>query len=201
MRDRGIAPGLLVASPDLRDPNFARSVVLMVQHDQNSSFGLVVNRPTGLRVADACESLQMLWSPSSPSELFRGGPCDPGVDEPVGFVLHYPSTPSDDSTESAEGGELSYGIVLYTVPPDPESLARLSTELPERMRFMIGYAQWGPGQLESELLQGAWLVAEADPRIIFETPIDSIWEAAVRSIGIDPDALLPGSLVAGPEIH
>jgi putative transcriptional regulator len=203
MRDRGIAPGLLVASPDLRDPNFARSVVLMVQHDQNSSFGLVVNRPTGLRVADASESLQMLWSPSSPSQLFRGGPCDPGVDEPVGFALHYPSTLTDDSgsSEASEPGELSYGIVLYTVPPDPESLARLTAEVPERIRFMVGYSQWGPGQLETELLQGAWLVAEADPRIIFETPIDSIWEAAVRSIGIDPDALLPGSLVAGPEIH
>jgi putative transcriptional regulator len=201
MSDRGIAPGLLVASPDLRDPNFARSVVLMIQHDENSSFGLVVNRPTGLRVAEAQESLQMLWSQSSPCEVFRGGPIDPGVDEPMGFALHYPSSPLSPGPTTEEPGELRYGIVLYTIPPDPDSLARLTTEIPERVRFVVGYAQWGPGQLEMELLQGAWLVAEADPRIIFETPIDSIWEAAVRSIGIDPDALLPGSLVAGPEIH
>jgi putative transcriptional regulator len=52
-----------------------------------------------------------------------------------------------------------------------------------------------------ELLQGAWLVADADPRIIFDTPVHAIWEAAVRSIGIDPDSLLPGSLIAGPAVH
>jgi putative transcriptional regulator len=194
MRERCIAPGLLVASPDLRDPNFARSVVLMVQHDDESSFGLVVNRPAGLTLTDSGASGRT-WPRATHADLFRGGPLDPKPGEPLGFILHYPSEPS------AGEADPSRGIVLYTVPTDDASLARLELELPQRLRFVIGYSQWGPGQLERELLAGAWLVADADPQIIFETPIEAIWEAAVRSIGIDPDSLLPGSLVAGPEIH
>jgi putative transcriptional regulator len=200
MRDRGIAPGLLVASPDLRDPNFVRSVVLMVQHDESSSFGLVVNRPTGLRVADAQTSLHVDWPESSDAQLFRGGPVPPAQGDPLGFVLHYPSTAALGLQPNPGDGSLG-GIVLYTVPTDAESLARLEIEPSNRVRFVVGYAQWGPGQLEMELLQGAWLVADASPRIIFETPVEGIWEAAVRSIGINPDSLLPGSLVAGPEVH
>ena len=196
MRERCIAPGLLVASPDLQDPNFSHSVVLMVQHDDESSFGLIVNRPAGLTLTDT-EAADPAWPRGGAhADLFRGGPLDPGPGEPLGFVLHYPSDPDAGAAKSD-----ARGIVLYTVPTDADSLVRLEVEEPSRLRFVVGYAQWGPGQLERELLAGAWLVADADPQIIFETPIEAIWEAAVRSIGIDPDSLLPGSLVAGPEIH
>jgi putative transcriptional regulator len=157
-----------------------------------------------MRVSEAQETLHMDWPDGSDAQLFRGGPCAPSPGEPLGFVLHFPSTPPADSSgeQLQKADELQEGgIVLYTVPPDPESLSRLESEPPGRVRFLVGYSRWGAGQLESELLQGAWLVADADPHIIFETPIDAIWEAAVRSIGIDPESLLPGSLVAGPEIH
>jgi putative transcriptional regulator len=201
MRERGIAPGLLVASPDLRDPNFAHSVVLMVQHDCEHSFGLVVNRPTGMRMADAGEPLRQSWPRGAAMPLLRGGPLEPRPGEPLGFLLHYPSAEADAAPRPSTATEASSGIVLYTVPTDAESLVRLEDEPTERLRFVVGYSSWGPGQLERELLAGAWRVADPDPHILFETPVDEIWEAAVRSIGIDPDALLPGSLVAGPEIH
>jgi putative transcriptional regulator len=150
MESRDIAPGLLLAMPQLEDPNFVRSVVLMVEHNSEGSFGLILNRPSDLKVTEVLETLSIEWSGDDDEVVWSGGPVMPRT----GWVLHEP------------------------------------TDLPARMRFVLGFSGWGSSQLESELASGAWLAAEASAEIIFETPAEAMWETVLRSLGIDPATLV-----------
>ena len=178
-----IAPGLLLAMPQLGDPNFSHSVVLLIEHSsERGSFGLIVNRPTDVRIADAMREIGEDWPEESDAVLWNGGPVSPGPYEPAGLILHYPVLPDDDPDRA--------GIVLHPFPPPEETLPRLAGESIERLRVMIGYAGWGSRQLEAEIRHGAWLLAPADPALIFGTPAEDMWQAAIRSLGIEPGALM-----------
>jgi putative transcriptional regulator len=180
---RTIAPGLLLAMPQLVDPNFARSVVLMVEHSHEHSFGLVVNRPVDLKVAEVLSSTGLVWGGDPKTNVFGGGP----VMQRSGWLLHSGSPHARGATQLAED------LFLST---SPEELRAIAEHPPRHARFLMGYAGWGAGQLPGELAQGAWLTVDASARLVFETPHDDMWEAALRSIGIEPS-----TLVAAPGVH
>lgn len=182
MSERSVAPGLLLAMPQLPDPNFTRSVVLMVEHTHAGSWGLVVNRPMTVLVAEVLDQLEIEWEGSPDSVVWSGGPVEPQR----GCVLHEPL----DAPHLDEALSIVPGISLSTHPLQLQSLARRP---PRQLRFLLGYAGWGPGQLELELAQGSWLLAGAGADLVFETAPERMWEAAIQSLGIEPATLVPGT--------
>jgi putative transcriptional regulator len=177
-----IAPGLLLAMPQLDDPNFSRAVVLMVQHDDQGSFGLVLNRPSETAVIEVTAPLGMRWRGDPSAVVWLGGPVSPES----GWLLHEPLR-----EVTGEGTfELGDGIALST---SPDKFRTLVEQPPRHLRFFAGYAGWGAQQLESELAQGAWLTAGATAQLVFETPAERMWDAALRSLGIEPSSLVPGA--------
>ena len=182
MSERLIAPGLLLAMPQLGDPNFSRAVVLMIEHADSGSFGLIVNRQTQLPVMRVLEDLDITWNGKSDVLVWQGGPVMPQS----GWLVHEPT----DLIDPTDSVEVAPGIVLST---SNEQLQQLAKRPPHSMRFVMGYAGWGAGQLASELSEGAWLSAEATPEVVFHCEPERMWETAIRSLGIDPAALVPGS--------
>ncbi|MFQ5515259.1 MAG: YqgE/AlgH family protein [Myxococcota bacterium] len=179
MTTETIAPGLLLAMPQLQDENFTRSVVLMIEHTRNGSFGLVVNRPTLIPVAEVLINLGVEWGGDPEATVWTGGPVMPGT----GWLLHEPV-----ELASGEGRiPVTEHIVLST---SPERLKVLAAHPPTNIRFLMGYSGWGASQLESELAAGSWLVAEATADLVFGTPAEEMWEAAMRSLGVDPSTLV-----------
>jgi putative transcriptional regulator len=177
--DRDLAPGLLLAMPQLPDPNFQRSVVLLIEHNREGSWGLVVNRPTNVQVGDVLDQIDVCWEGGS-SVVWQGGP----VESQRGCILH---PPIEQAVEA--GIEIVPGVILSTLPDQLQDLAgRPSGQL----RFLLGYAGWGAGQLEFEISQGSWLSAPASPELVFRTEAGRMWQAAIQSLGIDPTTLVPG---------
>jgi putative transcriptional regulator len=174
-----LAPAFLVALDVLVDANFRRTVVLMLEHDPaQGAIGLVVNRTSDVPLAQLCKTQSMRWLGPPTTRVDWGGP----VGEDQGFVLL-----DDAAAEGAEAIALLPGLwwarsraALQRVVDDPEATARV----------LLGYAGWAAGQLEAEIAAGAWLVVPALPRIVFETPLAERWEAAVRSLGIEPASLV-----------
>lgn len=180
-----LAPALLVAMPQLLDPNFRRTVVLLIHHDAEGTFGVVLNRTTDIRVAQLCESIEVEWEGDPDIEIHWGGPVQPQT----GWVLFDDAdTEGDEDIREVVPGVAFAGSLAV--------LRRMASEPPSRLRILLGYAGWGPGQLESELAQGAWLVAPADSAVVFETDLDAMWEEVVRSLGIEP-----ATLVASRGVH
>ena len=161
------------------DPNFRRSVVLMLEHDvEQGALGLIVNRPSDFSMAQLCENLELAWRGDREACADWGGP----VGENQGWVL------LDD--------EAARGLEVVTLAPglhwtrSQEALRRVA-ELPDlRARVFLGYAGWAPGQLEREIAEGSWLVVPVSPQLVFEEPHERLWEQAVRSLGIEPATLI-----------
>ena len=181
MLESSLAPGLLLAMPQLMDPNFRRSVVLMVEDNEQGSFGLVVNRPAGLRIADVLKEINVKWQGDPDTAIGYGGP----VMTASGWLL-WPSRPQDDSDDNSI--VVAPGISLST---SKEALDRFAAEPPQHFRFILGYAGWGPGQLADELADGAWLQATATTELVFHTDPDDMWQSCLQSIGVDPAAVAP----------
>lgn len=180
MNERTLAPGLLVAMPQLPDPNFNRSVVLMIEHSEESSLGLIVNRPATLLVSEVLEQLEIEWAGIEDAVVWQGGPVEPYR----GCVLHAPVPVAADDAPI----EVVPGISLSTTA---DQLRELAGRPPASFRFLLGYSGWGEGQLEREMAEGAWLLAPATADLVFGTPPDQMWEAAISSLGIDPATLVP----------
>ncbi|MDQ3369158.1 MAG: YqgE/AlgH family protein [Myxococcota bacterium] len=182
MESANLAPGLLLAMPQLQDPNFSRAVVLMVEHSRAGSFGLVINHPSPIRASELLESLEMSWHGEDTAVVWAGGPVSPST----GWVLHEP-------LELAEPGQGTIAItskILLSTSPD--RLRAIATQPPRNIRLLLGYSGWGPGQLEAEMSRGAWLHVAAEPELVFDTPPQQLWEAALGSLGINPASLFTG---------
>lgn len=182
MSDRNIAPGLLLAMPQLPDPNFARTVLLLVDHDPEGSWGLVLNRPTEIPIREVLDQLEVAWAGPQDTTVWQGGPVEPLR----GCVLHEPV----DMPIDPEPRLIQDGIALSTAA---EQLEVLGARPPEHLRFLLGYAGWGPRQLELELSEGSWLLAPATPDLVFSGSPDGLWERAILSLGVDPGALVPAT--------
>lgn len=181
MQQTSLAPGLLLAMPQLADPNFARSVVLMIEHGDNGSFGLVINQPSPIRAAELLDSMSVPWGGDPEAVVWSGGP----VGRTTGWVLHEPLAAPRPGTAA-----VGPGLALST---SSERLRDIASAPPRRIRLLLGYAGWGKGQLASEMARGSWIHAEADPALIFEAPAEEMWARALRSVGVtSPESLVPG---------
>ncbi len=165
----------LIAMPHMADPNFAQTLIYLVEHGPQGAMGLVINRPSGLSLADVLEQLRPDEEPAALCRslpIFSGGP----VQSERGFVLH---PVGDQFTSTISLGELA----LSTSQDILFSIAR--GQRPQRYLIALGYAGWEAGQLETELAGNAWLTCPACERILFELPYDQRLEAAAASLGID----------------
>ena len=180
MESANLAPGLLLAMPQLADPNFSRAVVLMIEHSEQGSFGLVINHPSPIKASELLDSLEMSWCGEDSAVVWAGGPVSPST----GWVLHDPVGGSLPGTI-----EITSTISLST---SPVRLRVIAIQPPRNVRLLLGYSGWGPGQLAQEMARGAWLHTAADPRLVFETPPDEIWDRAMKSLGINPRDLFTG---------
>ncbi len=161
----------LVASPLLRDPNFIRSVVLMCEHGEGGSWGLVVNRRTELTFGELLEDLP--FPASSLGPVFWGGPVEPSRMQ----VLHRLRREIDDELEVAPNLKLGIDVDTFR-----EVCAQ--TRLPgEALQAYVGHAGWAPGQLDAELATGSWIVCSADDHLVFDTDPDEMWERVLRTLG------------------
>ncbi|MGW2084879.1 YqgE/AlgH family protein [Streptomyces sp. NPDC001880] len=157
---------LLVATPALADPNFDRAVVLLLDHDEEGSLGVVLNRPTPVGVRD----ILMPWAglAGEPDVVFQGGPVS--LDSALGVAV----IPGD---EGPLGWRRVYGAIgLVDLEAPPELLAAALGSL----RIFAGYAGWGPGQLEAELIEGAWYVVESEPGDVSSPRPEHLWRAVLR---------------------
>lgn len=184
----GLAPGFLVSSPALADPNFRSSLVLMAEHSAEGAFGLVVNRPTALSVrellATVSEELGQAAAQAGRDrgQVLFGGPVDP---ERL-WILHRPGDgPSGDSVEV-----LAPGVALGGSRALLEKLAR--TEDAGPFHLVLGYAGWGPLQLESEVTQGSWIPLALAGDLALELPLEERWDEAVRRLGLEKAGLVSG---------
>jgi putative transcriptional regulator len=165
--------------PQLADPNFSRSVVLMIEHSPNGSFGLVINHPSPIKASELLDSLEMSWRGEESAVVWAGGPVSPST----GWVLHEPVLVAQPGQGTIE---ITSSISLST---SPDRLRAIANQPPRNIRLLLGYSGWGPGQLEAEMAHGAWLHATVDPKLVFDTPADDMWEKALRSLGISPQSL------------
>jgi putative transcriptional regulator len=166
---------LLIAMPAMGDPNFARSVTFVCQHDDSGAMGLVINRASDFTLGELLGQLQI---PCDDAELLArpvlaGGP----VQADRGFVLH------DGEHQFQSSLRLPGGLSVTT---SRDVLAAMAAgNGPSHALVTLGYAGWTAGQLETELAENAWLTAPASNAILFEAPMESRWQAAARGVGVD----------------
>ena len=178
--DQAVAPVLLVSMPQMLDPNFSRSVVLLAEYGKHGAFGLVVNR-------QMTEPAHEVIKPEPPMEiqkdvhLYLGGPVEPNR----AWVLTAHRELDGDALEIISG-------VYLSASPDLIRHALQNSPDPQ-VRLVIGYAGWAPGQLDNELAASSWLMAPVQADLVFDTPLDEMWETAIRRLGTDPSALQSSS--------
>ena len=172
---------LLVAMPQIDDPNFERSVVYLCAHSKETgAMGLVVNKTIeAFTVEELYAQLEIEAAPKSgaPQPVHFGGPVAPGH----GFILH-----SADYREEGTvgiGGEFALTATLDILR------AKGKGEGPSRSLVALGYAGWGPGQLEAEIQANGWLLVAADPALVFDAEDSSKWQSALAKLGVSPEML------------
>ena len=175
-----LAPVLLLSMPQMLDPNFARTVVLLAEYGSHGAFGLVVNRVMP-------EPAHEVIRPDPPMNiqkdvhLYVGGPVEPNR----AWVLTNQRELDGDALEIIEGVYLSAAPTLIRhalqTSPDPQ------------VRLVVGYAGWAPGQLDEELASSSWLMAPVQSDLLFDIPVDVMWETAIRRLGAEPSALQSSS--------
>ncbi len=179
-----LAGQLLVAMPGMDDPNFQHTVAYVCEHSEGGALGLVINRPLDMDISDVLEqfSLEAQEDKQLHQPVMRGGP----VQAERGFVLHETANSWDSTTD------VGHSMCVTTSQDILTDMA--AGRGPGRILMALGYAGWEAGQLENELRQNSWLTVPATRKLVFETPFEQRWQAAARSIGIDPANL---SLHAG----
>ena len=164
--------------PQLDDPNFERSVILMLEHNDEGSFGIVINRPisaeVNIEVEDEDEEVPVVRN------VYLGGPVAPHLC----MMLHGSEWKTERSHEIIEGLCLTEPSVSVPILMNQDDV---------RYRFIMGYAGWGPGQLSSEMASGAWLYSPATADLVLEKEPEEQWSAVIRNLGIDPMMLVPST--------
>ncbi|WP_348758921.1 YqgE/AlgH family protein [Candidatus Methylocalor cossyra] len=166
----------LIAMPGMTDPFFARTVTYLCQHGEEGALGIIINRPSELTLVDILEQMEIdLHEPAiGQIPVYFGGPVQPER----GFVLHEPAAGDWNSTL-----KVSDSVSLTTSRDILEAIGQ--GEGPRKVLIALGYAGWGKGQLERELLENSWLTAPADLSILFNQPAENRWRAAAEWMGVD----------------
>lgn len=177
--DSSLVGQLLIAMPGMRDPRFARTVVYICAHSAEGAMGLVINRVLDSLTFD--ELLEQLGIKGTalraPIAVHFGGPVETGR----GFVLHSPDYCQDGTLSVADDVSLTATIDILR--------AIAAGEGPRRHLLALGYAGWGPGQLDGEIRANGWLNVAADEQLVFDADLESKWKRAMEKIGIDPRML------------
>lgn len=186
--------------PQLIDPNFHRSVVLMLEHGNRGALGLVLNNPITTSLREVAESLELDWAGDPQACVRLGGP----VDQIRGWILH------DQQGWDPEAEAVMPGLWLTTSlePVIRTDHGRFGAD-PARFLFMLGYAGWAAGQLEAEIAVGSWvLVPVLEPgedddgvpvEFLFDASPDDMWQLALEAIGVDPQRLV--GMQGNPTLH
>jgi putative transcriptional regulator len=169
----------LIAMPTLADPNFFQTVTYITEHSVNGALGLVINRPLNLTLNQLLEHLNLSADRPELTQIpvYHGGPVQPEQ----GFVLHSPVGQWGSTLR------VNDDIGITTSRDILQAVAR--GQGPEYLLVALGYAGWGPGQLEQEMADNAWLSSPFDFDILFEIPSDQRWLAAAALLGIDLNLL------------
>jgi putative transcriptional regulator len=170
---------LLIAMPAMDDPNFARTVTLICEHNDDGCFGVTINRPIDITVGDLLHQLDIdsIEQDLLDSTAVNGGP----VQSSQGFVLH--------NTSRVWEGTLQVNEDLAITSSRDILDAIAVGDGPDRFLLALGCASWAPGQVEDELKQNAWLTCPVDSSILFDTPYDKRWESAANTLGVNVNLL------------
>jgi len=184
----GLAPGYLVAAPGLRDPNFARSLVLMVEHTPDGSLGFIVNRPSPVTAGELLEQVDPALRAEAErrdlagASVMVGGPVQP---ERL-WILHRPDPLSEPEGHLVLPGALAVGGSRELL----EALVRAPT--PSPFLLLLGYSGWGPLQVEREVTMGGWIPLPFEVALTFGVPFEARWDEAVKRLGLTPGGFSVG---------
>ena len=165
----------LIAMPALDDPNFHGTVTFICEHNDQGAMGIVINRPLTMTLGEILEQMEIPSQEDSIGRqaVYMGGP----VQTERGFVLHNPVGEWDSMLR------INDELGITTSKDILQEIAIGSG--PRRMLVALGYAGWGPGQLEQEIRDNAWLSGPMDPEILFSLPVEQRWQAAAALLGVD----------------
>ena len=175
MSDNQLTDHFIIAMPGLMDENFNQAVTYICEHDENGTFGIIINRESEITLDDVMQQMNIPYHPdkSKHETVFTGGP----VQINRGFILHRPTGNWDSSLI------VNDSVALTTSRDILEAIA--DNKGPNDNIIALGYAGWGPGQLEQEMAANTWLSCPAEQQIIFNTPVEDRWQAAADLIGVD----------------
>lgn len=173
------APFFLIAMPQIVDPFFRRSVVLIIEHHEGGTVGFIVNRETEVAVPPLVHELGAEWGGNQDAKAFFGGP----VSTHVGSIVFAPERGFESEPTVVTAAP---GVMLSQ---DIEFLRSVAGAPPQDLRLFVGFAGWSPGQLEAEIERNDWIVAPFDARFVFSPDPESVWEGALESIGVRPESL------------
>lgn len=168
---------ILIAMPGMGDLRFEHSVVVVCQHGKEGAMGLIVNKPAeDVHLSDLLTQLEIGTKPGiGDMAVHFGGP----VENARGFVLH-----SDDYESNLHSMEIEGGLRMTATLDILEDIAAGTG--PKKAMIMLGYAGWGPGQLEAEISMNGWLTADTDTSLVFDVADGEKWKIALKSLGVDP---------------
>lgn len=165
----------LIAMPSLDDGFFNQAVTYICEHDENGSFGIIINQPTDISLKQVADEMKIETSDdfNKSQTIYIGGPVDQGR----GFILHRPLGEWNSTLK------VSDNVALTTSKDILEAIA--TNQGPEDTIVALGYAGWAAGQLDDEMARNTWLSCPANEQIIFDTPVHERWKAAAQLLGID----------------
>lgn len=174
----------LIAMPSLDDPHFSHTVTYLCQHNEEGALGIVINRPTGMKLGEIFQQLGIKSEQEAINNtpVFAGGP----VQQERGFVIHSPCEQHWDSSISPADN-----ITLTSSRDVLEAIA--AGKGPKQFLVALGYAGWSKGQLEQEIIANSWLNTPCGEAVIFNTPVEKRWNAAASQLGIDINRLTTGA--------
>lgn len=167
---------LLIAMPSLNDPNFAQAVIYLCEYDkENGAMGIVINKPMNISLGEILRHLNITTNSEKVDNypILKGGP----IAQEQGFIIR----------RSRTSETLNNELIISASKQDLAEFA--NGEGLDDSLVSLGYAGWGPGQLEQELIDNAWLIAPLDIKIVFDVPYELRWRRAAASIGVDLDRL------------
>ena len=173
---------LLIAMPNLGDPQFEHTVTLICQHNDDGCFGLMINRPMQVTIDDLFEQLNIPVDNTKIKgmQALSGGP----VQVEQGFIIH--DSPSSGNTDEKKWENTMIINDDLAVTASKDILFSIAQgDGPENFLLALGCASWAPGQMEQEVLNNSWLNCPVDKQIIFDTPYEKRWHGAVDSLGVD----------------
>lgn len=170
---------LLIAMPGLNDPHFHATVTLICEHNADGALGIVINRPLSLALSGLLEQLSLTAHDRKTADtlVYSGGP----VSADRGFVLHNAAAGFESTMVVSDDIQLTFSRDVLD--------AMAAGKGPDKTLVALGYAGWGAGQLEAEMLANSWLNVPATAEIVFDVPFQDRWQTAARSLGIDMSQL------------